>query len=63
MQIENKFAKLQLAESQTDTAFTKFLRVTIEAVPHRLSDKLLKTTPIKSIKSKKFEIYLQNLLR
>ena len=34
----------------------KFLQVTIEALPQGLSDELLETAPIKSIKSKKFEI-------
>ena len=37
----------------------KFLRTTVVTLPHRLSDELLKITPIKSIKSKKFEISLQ----
>ena len=37
----------------------KFLRATIETLPHRLSDELLKTTPIKNINLKKFEINLQ----
>ena len=37
----------------------KFLRTTVETLPHRLSDEFLKITPIKSIKSKKFEISLQ----
>ena len=34
----------------------KFIHATIETLPHGLSDKLLKATPIKSIKLKKFEI-------
>ena len=38
----------------------KFLRATIEALPDRPLDELLKTTPIKSVKSKMFEINLQN---
>ena len=37
----------------------KFIRADIETVRDGLSDDLLKTTPIKSIKSKKFEINLQ----
>ena len=37
----------------------KFLRATIETLPYGLSDELLKTTPIKSIKSEKFEINLK----
>ena len=37
----------------------KFIRADIETVRDGLSDDLLKTTPIKSIKSKKFEIDLQ----
>ena len=37
----------------------KFLRATIETLPHGLSEELLKAAPIKSIKSKKFEINLQ----
>ena len=37
----------------------KFLRATIEMLPHAVSNELQKTTPIKSVKSKKFEINLQ----
>ena len=37
----------------------KFIRANIETLRHGLSDELLKTAPIKSIKSKKFEINLQ----
>ena len=44
------------AESRTESVSRKFLRATIEALPHRLSYELLKTTPMKSIKLKKFEI-------
>ena len=43
----------QLAQpSQTEPAFIKFLQASIEILPHRLSDELLKTVSIKSIKSK-----------
>ena len=44
---------------------SKFVRATIETLSHGLSDKLLKITPIKSIKSKKFEFNFkkhQNLI-
>ena len=41
------------AESRTELAFMMFLCVAIERLPHRISDALLKTTPIESIKSKK----------
>ena len=37
----------------------KFLSATIETLPHGLSDELLKTSPIKGIKLKKFEVNLQ----
>ena len=37
----------------------KFLRATIETLSRGLSDELLKATPIKGIKSKKFEINLK----
>ena len=38
----------------------RFLRaITIEALPHRLSDELLKTAPIESTNSKKFETNLK----
>ena len=45
-----------MAESRTEPAFMKFLCATMR---HCLSDELLMTAPIKSIKSKKFEINLQ----
>ena len=48
-----------MAESQTELAFTNFLRSAIEPLPHGLSDALLNTTPIKSIKPKKFEINIK----
>ena len=32
----------------------------IDTLPHRFSDELLKTTPIKNIKSKKFELNFKN---
>ena len=48
-----------MAESQTEPALMKLLCATIEALLHGLSDELLKTTPIKNIKSTKFEINLQ----
>ena len=54
-----------MVEGRTEPAFMKFLHATIETQPHGLSDELLYTTPIQSIKSKKFEINLkkdQNLL-
>ena len=38
----------------------KFLLALIEALPHELSDELLKATPIKNIKSKKHEINFKN---
>ena len=44
-----------MADSRTEPAFVTFLRATIEALSHRLSDKLLKTTLTKSMKTKKFE--------
>ena len=43
------------AESWTLPAFMKFLRATIETL-HGFSDDLLKIAPIKSMKSKRFEI-------
>ena len=45
-----------MAESQAESTFTKFLRAAIETRPVALSDELLKTISIKSIKLKKFEI-------
>ena len=45
--------------SWTQSAFIKFLRATIETLPYGISDELLKTTPIKSIKLEKFEINLK----
>ena len=46
--------KWRAAESLIEPVFMKFLRATtIEALPHGLSDELLKIAPIKSTKSKK----------
>ena len=45
--------------SRIEPAFMKFLRATIETLCDGLSDELLKTTPIKNIKSTKFEINLK----
>ena len=45
-----------MAESQAESTFTKFLRAAIETRPVALSDELLKTISMKSIKLKKFEI-------
>ena len=45
-----------MAESQAESTFTKFLRATNETRPVALSDELLKTISMKSIKLKKFEI-------
>ena len=39
-----------MAESQTEPAFMKFLHASIETLPYRLSDELLKTTPINTHK-------------
>ena len=47
------------AESWTEPAFMKFVRSTIETLPHGFTDELLKIAPIKSINSKKFEINLR----
>ena len=47
-------------ESETEPAFKKFLHAPIEALPHQLSDELLKAIPIKNIKSNKFEINFKN---
>ena len=48
------------AESRTEPAFVKFQHAPIEALPHRLSDVLLRATPMKNIKSSKFENNLKN---
>ena len=45
---------------KTEPAFMKFLRATIEKLPYGLSDELFKTTPIKNIKLKMFEINLKS---
>ena len=45
-----------MAESQAESTFTKSLRATNETRPVALSDELLKTISMKSIKLKKFEI-------
>ena len=64
--MENKFAKLQMVWQKVKlNHLSKFVRATIETLSHGLSDKLLKITPIKSIKSKKFEFNFkkdQNLI-
>ena len=56
MQNRNKQIKNSLnynwraADSRTEPVSMNFLRATIEALSHGLSDELLKTTPVKSIK-------------
>ena len=54
--------KWRAAESLTERVFMNFVRATtIEALPHGLSNELLKTAHIKSTKSKKFETNLKKV--